>query len=114
MQLRAAARELGLRIQLGGPVIEDPAFWQGVDIVPTGADWLADVAAVVLPAWVEHQPRRLLAAVAAGMPVIASEACGLAGVPGVITIPNGDLDALTRTLREILVKGLRLRGIALR
>ena len=100
-ELRAAARELGLCIQLSGPVIEDAAFWQGVETIPAGEDWLAGVAAVVLPAWVEHQPRRLLAAVAAGVPVIATEACGLSGVPGVITIPNGDPKALIEALRTV-------------
>jgi hypothetical protein len=58
-------------------------------------------AAVVLPAWVEHQPRRLLQAVAASVPVIATTACGLAGVPGVTTIPIGDVTALRGALIEV-------------
>ncbi|RDZ27527.1 VanW family protein [Lysobacter silvisoli] len=38
---------------------------------------LLEADAVVLPAWVEHQPRALLGAIAAGMPVVATPACGL-------------------------------------
>lgn len=33
--------------------------------------------AMVIPAWVEHQPRLALRALAAGLPVVASRACGL-------------------------------------
>jgi glycosyltransferase involved in cell wall biosynthesis len=56
---------------------------------------------VVLPAWIEHQPRRLLQAVAAGVPVIASEACGLRGVRGVINVPCGDLAALRMAICDV-------------
>ena len=100
--VRSVARQLGLRVRLGGPVIEDSAFWNGVETVaPSGDSWLAPTAAVVLPAWVENQPRRLLQAVAAGIPVIASEACGLDGMPGVATIREDDEAALLATLAEM-------------
>jgi len=66
-----------------------------------GEDWLADAAAIVLPAWVEHQPRRLLQAVAAGVPVIATTACGLANVPGVTTIPTGNAVALRNAIESV-------------
>lgn len=92
-ELRQAARQLGLRVKLGGPVLEDAAFWRGVETLAADDAWLAQTAAVVLPAWVENQPRRLLQAVAAGLPVIASKACGLAGVPGVVTLRTNDNDS---------------------
>ena len=97
-ELRNALREVRLPLQIAGPVLEGADFWNGIEVSRTGDDWLADAAAVVLPAWVEHQPRRLLQAVAAGRPVIASEACGLANVPGVTTIPVGDSTALRDAL----------------
>ncbi len=56
---------------------------------------------MILPAWVEHQPRRLLRAVAAGVPVITTDACGLEGVPGVITVPTGDVEALRKAIRSV-------------
>jgi hypothetical protein len=96
-ELAEAARALGLRVQLGGPILEDPACWRGIETAPAAAHW-AGVCAVALPAWVEHQPRRILEAVAAGIPVIASQACGLEGVPGVTIIPEGDASALTEAL----------------
>ncbi|TDM08754.1 MAG: hypothetical protein C4K60_04980 [Ideonella sp. MAG2] len=54
------------------------------------SDWLQRASVVVLPAVVEHAPRALLQAVAAGLPVVASEACGLQDVKGVISLPLDD------------------------
>ena len=101
-ELREVARERLLPIALGGPLLEGADFWQGCNAVPANGDGLRDAAAVVLPAWVENQPRRLIEAVAAGVPVIATEACGLAWLDGVTTIPNGDPDALAAAIDEVL------------
>jgi len=97
---------LDLGVALGGPVLEDEAFWNGVQThrMDPGGPWPGSTLAVVLPAWVENQPRRLLNAVAAGIPVVASEECGLAGVPGVIEVPAGDVEALRACLEGILQK----------
>ena len=99
-ELAEAARALGLRVQLGGPVLERGACWEGVKTIPAAAHG-SGVGAIVLPAWVEHQPRRLLQAVAAGLPVVASEECGLADVPGVITVPAGDPALLAEALSKL-------------
>lgn len=101
-ELREAARQLGdITIRLGGPVLESADFWSGFNVKPAGEDWLTNAAVVVLPAWVEHQPRRLLRAVAAGIPIIASEACGLKHVPGITTIPCGEVESLVNALKVI-------------
>jgi hypothetical protein len=65
-------------------------------------DWLAHAAVVVLPAHVEHAPRAALAAVAAGIPVVATTACGLDGLPGVTSVPAGDVEALRLALSTYL------------
>ena len=101
-ELREVARETLLPIALGGPLLDGADFWQGCNVIPANGDWLRDAAAVVLPAWVENQPRRLIEAVAAGVRVIATEACGLAWLDGVTTIPNGDPDALAAAIAEVL------------
>jgi hypothetical protein len=100
-EMREAAQRLGLRLALGGGVIESPDFWSGLDAAPAEGHWLSGVRAVALPAWVEHQPRRLLQALAAGVPVIATNACGLEGLPGVLSIPEGDTAALQRALEQV-------------
>jgi hypothetical protein len=103
-ELREAMRGLNLPIRLCGPVIEDPDFWRGFKTERhVSGDWLTGAHCVVLPAWVENQPRRVLEAVAAGVPVIVSEACGLDGLDGVLTVPTGDADALREAIEGVLV-----------
>ncbi|PRP90337.1 Vancomycin B-type resistance protein VanW [Enhygromyxa salina] len=98
----------GERAQLwiAGRELEGPGFWSaseaaGVRVVHGQSPELSEVDALVLPAWVEHQPRALLRAVAAGVPVIASGACGLAGVEGVRTVAAGDVEDLRGALDEL-------------
>src|SRR5262249_25901985 len=75
--VRDAARALDLEVILLGRDLEGPDFWQGVrtrrpaDGVASDC-WLASAAAVVQPAQFEEQPRRLLAALSAGVPVVAT------------------------------------------
>ena len=103
-ELREAARALGLEVVALGSELEGPDFWQGVlaQKPGLGADQLAGVAAVVQPAFVEERPRVLLAALAAGVPVIATPACGLTAEHGVTLVPPGDPAALIEALRSVL------------
>jgi hypothetical protein len=95
-ELRDAVRGSGVRLVLLGAQLEGPDFWQGVPVEHRagGGDWLEGVGLVVLPAFVEHKPRRLLEALARGVPVVASTACGLENVEGVVSVPFGDVEAL--------------------
>lgn len=90
-------------LHVSGRELEGQRFWAGrVEVVHGPLESLADLDLAVLPAWVEHAPRALLRAVAAGVPVIASRACGLAGVAGVIEIPTGDVEALRTAITAVL------------
>jgi len=60
------------------------------------------VALVAQPAIAEERPRYLLAALAAGVPVIATPACGLPTQEGLTIIPGDDLPALVAALRANL------------
>lgn len=103
-ELRDAVRGLGVRLVTFGAQLEGPDFWRGVSIEHRAGyeDWLDGVNAVVLPAFVEHKPRRLLEAVVCGIPVIASTACGLANIKGVSNIPCGDVAALREELKRVV------------
>lgn len=101
-ELREAVSSLSVPLRIGGPVIESPDFWRDIEVSRTGQNWLEDAAVVVLPAWVEHQPRRLLYALAAGVPVIASDACGLSPAANLTVIPAGDSTALRDALKAVL------------
>ncbi|MEP6672144.1 MAG: VanW family protein [Chthoniobacter sp.] len=108
-ELREAARALDVELVCLGPIIERADFWQGIQLGAAAASWLDGAAAVVLPAFVEHRPRRLFAALAAGVPVIATPQCGLGKLTGVTEVPAGDAAALTAALRAVLEEGKLLR-----
>ena len=70
-----------------GVHVEEPALGSG---------------AIVLPAWIEHQPRLALRALANEIPVIASAACGLPDHPYLWEIDEPDSDALHARISEVL------------
>ena len=72
----------------GGATEHDGAFWDGLKVRRLDGRMPERLAAVVLPAVIEHQPRALLHALAAGIPVIATPACGFGERPGVATVPE--------------------------
>lgn len=107
-ELRAALRELQLPLRVvGARQLENNAdFWDGIELVPAAIapePWYAGARVVVLPAWIEHRPRRLLEAIRAGIPVVATDACGLHGWPqeaSVRIVPAGDTRALAAAITE--------------
>lgn len=102
--VRETARALDLEVVLPGSELEGPSFWDGVRTLRPKGDWLEGVAAVVQPAVVEDCPRRLLAALAAGVPVVATSACGISPRPGLTIVPVGDQAALTRAVEGIVAQ----------
>jgi hypothetical protein len=102
--VREAARALGLEVIALGSELEGPDFWNGVTLTkadPNG-NWLDGIAAVVQPAIIEERPRHLLTALAAGIPVIATAACGLPVHGGVTIVPEDDPAALIDALQSVL------------
>ena len=103
--LREALHGLNVELLVLGSELEGERFWQGFPLVrrpANGADWLGQVAAVVQPALVEDQPRSLLRALGAGIPVVATPACGIAPRPGLTIVPAGDPAVLREALAHLL------------
>ncbi len=103
-ELAAALRETGGELLVLGRAREG------------GADPLADIShrqatladltgctALVIPAWIEHEPRLALRALAMGIPVIASRACGLAAHPLLAEIDAGDAASLKTAMLECVL-----------
>lgn len=101
-ELREALKGIDAELVILGPQIEDKNFWAGFDVVHGNADWLETADVVVLPAFIEHKPRRLLAAIAHGVPVIATKECGIENLAGTITVQAGDVEALRDALLEVI------------
>lgn len=73
---------------------------KGVTHRAGSVDDLPNCAGLVIPAWVEHEPRLALKALAMGIPVIASKVCGLSAHPLLNEIDAGDLEGLKRALGQ--------------
>jgi hypothetical protein len=100
-ELREAALALGVEVHAMGTEIEGDDFWRGVNVRREG-DWLAEAAAVVQPAYVEDKPRRLLVALSAGVPVIATPSCGLPNQRGLRLVREGDVSELIAAISRLL------------
>jgi len=101
-ELREALRDLDVKLILLGPLIEGQDFWNGFDVERGSADWLERADLVVLPAFVEHKPRRLLLAAAAGIPVVATPECGVGRIDQVQIVDAGDVRSLADAIRSHL------------
>jgi glycosyltransferase involved in cell wall biosynthesis len=113
-QLRAALLELPRErrpeLQWLGAMLEGDGFWRALQPFArphrlsgarTSIDWAA-VDLLVMPAFVEHQPRVLLEAIGRGIPVVASSACGLQAKQGVWVHEAGDRHGLRSDLSDAL------------
>lgn len=63
-----------------GDVLEQPCWWDGIPIERRrlAPGWLDDIGAILHPAVMTNEPRRLLEASAAGVRIYATGSCGLA------------------------------------
>jgi hypothetical protein len=101
--LRAAMTGLDMSLLVERSAEEAPGFWTGLDVRTLApGERPAELAGVVLPALVEHRPHMLLRALAAGLPAIATEACGLPPQPGLTQIAPDDVEALRAALAAAL------------
>ena len=104
-ELREALRGLPVQLLLPPGAQETPQFWSGFDVrwVASMGAGVQAAAVVVLPAWIEQQPRGVLLALALGKPVIATAACGLGADDGAWRcVEAGDSAALRAQLVAVL------------
>jgi hypothetical protein len=104
LDLGKSVNALPFRILTLGQALETPGFWQQLPVQPAGEGWLQRASAVVQPAFVENNPRALLRALSAGIPVIATPECGINGLPNLTLITAGDVQALREALGRVLYK----------
>lgn len=101
-ELREAVKGLDVRILTLGQAAESETFWKYLPATPAATGWLQQATVVVQPAFIENNPRVLLRALSAGVPVIATPGCGLEGFSNLILVPEGDATALAHALRSVL------------
>jgi len=102
-ELREAVRGLDCRILTLAQAAESKTFWKGFPVSPAGSRWLEQASVVVQPAFIENNPRPLLRALNADVPVIATPECGVDGFSSLTLVPEGDPTALANALRSALI-----------
>ena len=77
--VRAMAASLDAPLILFGAMLAEPDFWDGVatERRAFGPNWLDGIGAILHPAALTAQPRRLLEAAANGVAIYATPECGL-------------------------------------
>ncbi len=103
-EIKRLAKDLNLSIVLTGQATEDKNFWDGISTEFAGSNPFENVRMVVYPTYVEHQPRLILKALAAGTPVITTTACGLSPTNNLTIIPIGDYESLLHSVKQWLDK----------
>ena len=102
-ELRDALRGLDYPLLVLNPqTVESKQFWNGVPLADAAGDWLRQAAVVVQPAFIENNPRPLLRALAAGIPVIATPECGMEPHPLLTLTPAGNAEGLRDAIRETM------------
>jgi len=94
-ELTSALRGSGDDLLLLGGANEGSAYpLEGISHRRGTPDELSGCTALVLPAWIEHEPRLALRALQSGIPVIATESCGLPPHRLLSLVPEGDVESL--------------------
>lgn len=77
--VRSLASSLDAPLILFGDMLEGAEFWAGIPVERRafGPGWLDGIGVILHPATLTSQPRRLLQALAAGVTLYATPACGL-------------------------------------
>lgn len=96
--VKEVALRLGLPVSVGGSQLSGPNFWDGVQVLSPAEAPLESAFAVVHPAVLKDRPTACLAALACGVPVIASPGCG---VSSVIEVEFGDPDAIIDAVEHV-------------
>jgi hypothetical protein len=101
-ELREALRGTDIKLLLGGRVLEDENFWNGFQIRAVSKPPWEEIDMVVQPSIVESEPRMLLRALCAGIPVLTTANSGLHAESGAQFVPALDVDALRTAITERL------------
>ncbi|MBI1184048.1 hypothetical protein GC194_07245 [bacterium] len=100
-EMKRLAKELNLNLVVAGRSLESDDFWAGTNYTAFDGDY-NKIAMVVYPAYVENQPRQLLNAIALGIPVLSTSACGLEPSDKVSILEPGEIEGFRRKILEKL------------
>jgi hypothetical protein len=100
-EIKKLAKELNFDLTISGRTIEKDNFWKGLKIDTFNGNY-DQIGLVVYPTYIEHQPRQLLKAIAMGIPVITTTACGLDSSEKIKIFPLNDIEGIKNEVQKAL------------
>ncbi len=94
-EIQKLAKELKLTISFLGKNIEHENFWENVSTEKFNGD-LDAIGLIIYPTFIEHQPRLILKALAKGIPIITTHACGLESSDRIKILERNDFELLKK------------------
>ena len=101
-ELRQLIRDLDIPITIVGKTLESTNFFDGLDVTFSSSQSLHEVALVICPAYVENRPKLILKAIASGIPVVISDACGIIPDKKVYAFSAGDYQSMKNLVEQVL------------
>ncbi len=98
-EIKRLAKDLNINVVVMGDCLEGEDFWGEVFVEKFLGDW-SEIGLVIYPAYIEHQPRVMLQALARNIPVIATDACGVEVSPLITIVNVGDYVALKNAVLQ--------------
>ena len=101
--VRDCARALNLQVFCLGPNLEEPSFWNGVNVIMgtrTQIPW-ERVLVVVHPTIFESWPRVHLSAIGRAIPLVVTRGCGLSKASGIDLVPFECKDELVEIISRL-------------
>ncbi|QNR23849.1 VanW family protein [Croceimicrobium hydrocarbonivorans] len=100
-EMKEIASELNLEFMVSGRSIEAANFWDGLNTQSFDGDY-DQIGLIIYPTYIEHQPRTILKAIAKGIPIITTTACGIKASEQVQVLSAGDRAGLLHAVQGYL------------
>jgi hypothetical protein len=100
-EIKILAKELNFDLTVSGRTIENDNFWEGLKVDSFKGNY-DQIGLVIYPTYIEHQPRQILKAIAMGIPVITTTACGLDSSEKVKIFPLNDIEGIKNEIKKAL------------
>ena len=100
-EIKRLLKELEINLVVSGRIIENDTFWESSKIERFNGDF-EQIALIVYPTHIEHQPRQILKTLSLGIPIITTTACGLESSELVKIVENNNFDLFISEVKKQL------------
>lgn len=100
-EIKRLSKELNFNLTVSGRVFEGENFWEGITTDQFKGDY-KEIGFIVYPTYIENQPRQILKAIANGIPVITTTACGVDNHENIKVFRIDDIEGIKNEIKKAL------------